>query len=158
VVEESTVRRFVLVAAQAALLSALAATAAQAGNCRDPWITQAIKEVTGREPNGAGESGECTYTQYNGGSWNSYAQLKAAVEGKLRPRPLINLNDQTFAGSGQTVRVAPGTVQQYRVFNGKHQFLANGKWFYLVGNDGGTLIGNDSAGLVGNDGASFRPR
>jgi hypothetical protein len=77
-----------LAACAAAVAAALVATfavsaPAMAGQCRDPWITQAIHEVTGRWPNGDYESGECTYTQYGGGHWNSYAELKGYVQQRL---------------------------------------------------------------------------
>ncbi len=68
---------------------ALASTPAFAGSCRDPWVTQAITEVTHRQPNGSYESGECTYTQYGGGHWNSYAELKGYVQQRLGGAPQL---------------------------------------------------------------------
>lgn len=144
-----------LLVASAATFMALLASPAQAGNCRDPWITQAIREVTGREPNGSGETGECTYTQYGGGQWGPYSQLKGFVQQKFNKLPTADLNMQ-FAR--QTVKPSISAVSKYRLFAGKVQFAYAGKWFYLIGNDGSTLIGNDSAGLVGNDGASLLPQ
>lgn len=57
--------------------------AAPNGICRDPWVTQAIKEVTGRSPNGTGDTGECNYMLYGHGQWNSYDDLKAKVRAAL---------------------------------------------------------------------------
>ena len=51
------------------------AGAAQAGNCRDPWVTRAVTQVTGHAPNGSYESGDCSITNYGGGHWSSYPDL-----------------------------------------------------------------------------------
>ena len=48
-----------------------------------------------------------------------------------------------FRAPGNQVRVSQGSVQQYRNFNGRQQFLYNGRWYNLIGTDGGTLIGTD---------------
>lgn len=50
------------------------------GKCRDPWVTQAIGEVTGRTPFGDGEEGECRYTLYGGGHWSDYPDLLRKVK------------------------------------------------------------------------------
>jgi hypothetical protein len=141
-----------LFAAVAATL--LAASPAAAGDCRDPWITQAIREVTGRAPNGSGESGECTYTQYRGGSWSSYAELKAAVQAKFSPAGYAFGQPQQFAPPAQ-VRARVDQVQTRDMGGGKMQFYANGKWYWLVGNDGASLIGNDSGGFISTNGGTF---
>lgn len=60
--------------------SALAlATPAEAQSCNDRWVTQAIREVYVRAPNGSGNSGECDTNRYGGAQWTSYAQLKYYV-------------------------------------------------------------------------------
>jgi hypothetical protein len=72
-----SLRRLALAAAIAVIaLPALAQ--AQAGTCRDPWVTELVKEVTRRDPLGAGESGECNIKLY-GASWSSKADLRAKV-------------------------------------------------------------------------------
>jgi len=48
---------------------------AESGVCRDPWVTQAIQQVTGRSPDGSADLGECNYRLYGGGQWNSYPDL-----------------------------------------------------------------------------------
>lgn len=55
------------------------AGAAQAGTCRDPWVTQAVQQVTGHAPNGSYESGDCNIHNYGGGSWSSYPDLITKV-------------------------------------------------------------------------------
>lgn len=41
------------------------------GVCRDPWVTDAVKEVTKRPPKGYGEIGECDMYLYGNGHWSS---------------------------------------------------------------------------------------
>jgi len=60
------------------------ATAAS-GNCQDAWVTSAIKQVTGRAPNGSGRSGECDIHRYGGGQWSSYADLVNKVQAAFHP-------------------------------------------------------------------------
>ena len=71
-------RRRILLAAAVALALAPAAAKAQTGVCRDPWVTELVKEVTHREPRGSGESGECNVKLY-GASWGSKDDLRAKV-------------------------------------------------------------------------------
>jgi len=49
------------------------------GSCRDPWVTQAIQQVVGRAPQGSGDTGECDYHRYGGGSWTTYNDLVQKV-------------------------------------------------------------------------------
>jgi hypothetical protein len=96
-----------------------AATPAFAGECRDPWVTQAIREVTKRDPVGAGETGECRYTRYGGGQWSSYpdlvAKVRAAFGQSSAGRPAITginsnlLQNQRANGSG-IVAVGAGNI------------------------------------------------
>lgn len=141
--------REMFVGAGAAVAVALVlAPAAQAGVCRDPWITQAVREVTGREPNGDWESGECTYTQYGGGRWHSYPELKGYVQQKLQPT--FSIGPQPGGNVHyRTVNVPNGVyagLQKRRLLNGSTEVLYQGAWWRLVGPDGGTmkLIGNDA--------------
>lgn len=81
-------RTLLFAAAAAGLAWTAAPAAAQSGPCRDPWINQAIREVTraqGREraPNGRYESGECNIHLY-GASWSSYNELKGYVTSVFR--------------------------------------------------------------------------
>ena len=74
---------------------------AQSGPCRDPWINQAIREVTraqGREraPNGRHESGECNIHLY-GASWSSYGELKGYVSNVMR---ILDQNDVVLGADG----------------------------------------------------------
>jgi hypothetical protein len=70
--------------AGAALVHPIAA--AQAGECRDPIVTQAIREVTGTAPRGAGETLDCNAQNYNNGHWTSYAELLGFVRAKANGR------------------------------------------------------------------------
>ncbi len=55
------------------------APAPAAAQCRDPWVTQAVRQVMGRAPVGSGETGECNIRNYGGGSWSSYDDLVGKV-------------------------------------------------------------------------------
>ncbi|HWA61465.1 MAG TPA: hypothetical protein VG939_08820 [Caulobacteraceae bacterium] len=134
----------------AAAVVAVAGPAA-AGQCRDPWITQAIHEVTGRWPNGDYESGECTYTQYGGGHWNSYVELKGYVQQRLGVR-------YSFGGGASTgvaLSSLPSTNsggQRYVAYQGRWwrvQPLGNGA-YRLISNDGASIVTNTSANIVTN--------
>jgi hypothetical protein len=127
---------------------------AMAGNCRDPWITQAIREVTGREPNGANETGECTYTQYGGGSWNSYAQLKGYVQARL---------GRSSGLPPPSILSAPGIMPSStflslprRTINGQPYVLYNGQWAKIVAQGGGNyrIISNDGGSIVAQGGGN----
>ena len=72
-----SLRRLALAAA-VAVIALPAAAQAQAGTCRDPWVTELVKEVTRRDPLGAGEAGECNIKLY-GASWSSKEDLRAKV-------------------------------------------------------------------------------
>ena len=131
--------------------TALFVSPAIAGQCRDPWITQAIHEVTGRWPQGDGEGGECTYTQYGGGHWGSYAELKGYVQQKLGTRFSVGGGaPTTVALSSLPSRVQNGqrmvTYQgrEWRVFS-----LGNGA-YKLISNDGASIVTNTSANIVTN--------
>jgi hypothetical protein len=50
------------------------------GTCRDAWVTQAVSEVRARRPQGYGDTGECNYRNYGGGTWSSYPDLKQKVQ------------------------------------------------------------------------------
>lgn len=47
--------------------------------CRDAWVSQAVKEVRGNV-NGSGDNGDCNYRNYGGGQWSSYPDLKTKVQ------------------------------------------------------------------------------
>jgi hypothetical protein len=57
----------------------LAAVPAFAGQCRDPWVTKAVQQVTGHQPNGSADNGECDYRRYGGGHWTTYDDLLTKV-------------------------------------------------------------------------------
>ncbi len=126
----------------------------QAGTCRDPWVDQAIREVTGREPNGNYESGDCNVRNFNNASWNSYTELKRYVRGY-------------FARSYSPVLApaAGGTSPLVNTAYNQQQIAANSlRSNPLIGHDGATLIGDgggtlrrDAYGnLIGHDGATVR--
>lgn len=70
-------------------IAGIGATSAQAqqkqGDCNDVWVTQAIREVMARDPNGIANSGECMTSNYGGGSWSNYEDLKTKVRAYFHP-------------------------------------------------------------------------
>lgn len=109
------------------IVAALAAVAAGAfaapafAQCRDPWVSQAVREVQGRPANGTGELGECNIKLYGNGVWSSYPDLLSKVRARY-PR---------MGGTGAVNQPRPGFAPG--VNGGK-----------LIGQDGGSLIGNDA--------------
>lgn len=130
-------------------LALTAVQAAQAGSCRDPWVTQAITEVTGRQPNGNYESGECNIYNFNGGSWNNYTELKRYVRGYFARNTYPTAPVSTVASPSLAPRVAPSSNVALQ------SSLRNGK---LIGDGGGTLIGDGGGTLIGHDGATATTR
>lgn len=70
--------------------------------CRDPWVSLAVSVAktsgtgVGRAI-GSGDSDECNPALYNGGHWNSYAELLAAVRARFsqsHPTPPPSPNQQ----------------------------------------------------------------
>lgn len=147
-----TIKRSALLAAVClGAVAALAGSPAAAGQCRDPWITQAVHEVTGRWPNGDYESGECTYTQYGGGHWNSYAQLKGYVQQRLGGGG-YSFNGGGGAQTGVALSSLPSTTQ-----NGQRYVSYQGRWWRVtpLGNGAYKIISNDGASIVTNTSANI---
>ncbi|MBW4625390.1 MAG: hypothetical protein KME49_07775 [Brasilonema octagenarum HA4186-MV1] len=48
--------------------------------CRDPWVTKAVSQVTGRPPKGQDDRGECNIRLYGNGYWSSYEDLVKKVK------------------------------------------------------------------------------
>jgi hypothetical protein len=114
-----------------------------AGVCKDPWITQAFKEVKGSGPAGWGLTNECTIKLYNNGSWSSYNQLRDAVRAyhnSIRVTPILFVPVYKPGVNTTTDKNAVAVIAI--------EGLAARLQARLVGNDGASLIGNDSAGII----------
>jgi hypothetical protein len=105
--------------------------AAWAGNCNDPWVTQAVIEVLRRPPASA-SAPECNIRLYNNGHWNSYAQLRLAVGTYWGTHAYPTSQAPAYSARPG---VNPGFAGQPRVIQNPGR---------LVGPDGGSLIGNDA--------------
>jgi hypothetical protein len=113
--------------------------------CADPWLSYAVsvaKTAPGGPPGRAttsnGRDQECDVARYNGGHWNSYAELLGYVRGRIAP---------ALAPSQARVPSVQGPAVVGR--NG-----ASG----IISNDGGSLVGNSGGTLVGNAGGTLKPR
>ena len=96
-----SLRRTLLAAAVVLALPAAAHAQVQpgAGTCRDPWLTELVKEVAHRDPMGAGDGGECNIN-LDGARWSDKNDLRAKVR-------------QTFAAlekAGVRYEMANGSV------------------------------------------------
>jgi hypothetical protein len=123
-----------IVAALAAVtVSAFAAPAF--AQCRDPWVSQAVREVQGRPANGTGELGECNIKLYGNGSWSSYPDLL----GKVRAR---------YPRMGGGVQSSAGVLQAPYGANGAGMVAAGGGNMVAAG--GGNMVA--AGGLNRGDG------
>jgi hypothetical protein len=128
---------------------------AHAGQCRDPWVTQAVKDVTGHWPNGDYESGECRYTNYGGGQWSSYGDLVNKVRAVLGPK--IDLSIQPGSFPIRSIGLQALSRFQSAQSGGYTWYWVQDRWFKLVATGGGNyqLISNDGASIVTNQGANI---
>jgi hypothetical protein len=92
-----------LCAASAAPLPAAAQPNTATTPCRDPWVSQAVREVAGREPYGAGETGECNIQLY-GARWGSYDELRNYVR---QARSSMGAKGLSFRPGGNVISDAP---------------------------------------------------
>lgn len=63
------------------------------GECRDPLIIKAFRELMTTKPAGQGDEGQCDPSKYNNGQWKNYADLKFRVQQRYgyvsQPAPTI---------------------------------------------------------------------
>ena len=74
-------------AAAWAVCASMASPSASAA-CTDPWVTNAVRQVTGRDARGAGNAGECNIQLYGNGHWSNYNDLVGKVKLALQPAPV----------------------------------------------------------------------
>lgn len=140
------VRKQLLVSS--ALVGLLAASAVQA-QCRDAWVTDAIRAVHSRAPSGAGEAGECNVKLYNNGSWASKNELIGHVRtvnsALYRERlnfAVIKLNNNNFDTglvnpSNKIVASGGGNITEQQA--------------RMVSSGGGNMVASGGGNLIGND-------
>lgn len=123
-------------------------TNAYAGQCRDPWVTRAVTQVTGRQPSGSGDSGDCDYRRYGGGRWTTYDDLvgKVRAEYARHSLPAAKTAPAPKASLGQQLK-APAAPASGLVRNGGSGIVAN---------NGSRVIGEHGAGLIWPNGAGVR--
>ncbi len=108
------------------------------GPCNDPWVSFAVSGFgyagiyLAQTSNGA--DGECDISQYNGGRWNSFAEL---VQGMDRARRDMGSRGISWEG--------------YKIGNSRAVFLVDNSsrilWGSLVASGGGNLISQDGGSL-----------
>ncbi len=67
--------------------------------CRDPWVSLAVSNAkVGAMAAGHGDSDECSPALYNGGHWNSFAELQRAVYATINAFAQQNLRIELQRG------------------------------------------------------------
>lgn len=128
----------------ATLLAALAlSTTASAGQCRDPWVTQAITQLTGHAPRGSGESLDCNIKLYGNGSWSSYPDLVNKVRASYRdPAPS---SAAPAVAAGARPAIAGGAGGSSLVARGGAGIVAQG---------GGNIVAQGGGNIVAQGGGN----
>lgn len=101
------------------------------GPCNDPWVSMAVSDSSSNSKvhttNGA--DAECDISQYNNGQWNSYDQLRKAVNKRREDMKSVNLRfDSILYGSTKLVVL----------LDKDNKILAAGS---ILSHNGGTLVG-----------------
>ena len=131
-----------------ALAGVLAASAVQA-QCRDAWLTEAIRSVHNRVPNGAGEAGECNIKLYNNGSWASKNELIGHVRAVNSALYKERVNFGVFK--------LPNNTFQTGLVNASNRIVASGggnisaQQANIVASGGGNIVASGGGNLIGND-------
>lgn len=129
-------------------LGALSMDAAVAGNCADPWVTQAVTEVLRRPPASA-LAPECNIKLYNNGRWGSYKELRLAVGSYWATNAYPQTSAQGQATKPGGTQGLAGKAQPNRNQISADQVRPHQGNNKLISDDGSTLIGNDGGSLVG---------
>jgi hypothetical protein len=136
---------------------------ASAGQCRDPWVTQAVQQVTGHQPNGSGDNGECDYRRYGGGRWTTYDDLVSKVRvtfgmGAPHQSPYGNLNlvpkasDFTVSSMALGYRQGHGPARGSTVnYQGRQYQVVN-----VIAQGGGNLITDNGGGVIAQGGGNLQ--
>ena len=111
--------------------------------CADPWVSFAVSVVKTRDgvvgrAIGSGSSFECDPQLYNGGTWNSYAELTGHVRQTL----------STLASQGarfEMIQNRPGIR------------IANPQPSMLIGQDGAGFVSNNGGSFISNNGGTIVP-
>lgn len=152
----------------ASAMGLMASGTASAGQCGDPWVTQAVTEVL-RRPPPSNNAPECNIKLYNNGHWSNYKELRLAVG------TYWSLHSYPSAAAPPVATLAPLTVSAQSVQNMPHAtkdgqtvVFFNNRWNYLVASGAGNfqlkpgvvgkIMVNNGANLISQDGGSFKPR
>ena len=131
-----------------ALVGLLAASAVQA-QCRDPWLTDAIRSVHKRGPTGAGEAGECNIKLYNNGSWANKNELIGHVRTLNSALYKAGLNFGVFKLKNNSFDTGLATTANKIVAGGGGNITA--QQASIVASGGGNIIPSGGGNLIGND-------
>ncbi len=135
------------------LLATLGITTASA-QCRDPWINQAYRELTGRAPAGQGEAGVCNIKLYNNGTWGPYSDLKGYVQQYLASGIKAGYSMLDGGKSAMAIRTPDGLVA-ISILDKSGNLVASGGG-NLVASGGGNLVASGGGNLISQDGGGFQ--
>ena len=120
--------------------------------CRDPWVSQAIKQVYARNPVGQGEICECNIKLYNNGSWATYNDLVGYVQ-QVRTSGLQL--GYAIIGNGNAVMVAMQNGQMaVSTINQSGQVITSGG-ANVVASGGANVVASGGANVITSGGANF---
>lgn len=131
-----------------ALVGLLTASVVQA-QCRDAWVTDAIRSVHNRVPNGAGEAGECNVKLYNNGSWSSKNELIGHVRTVNSALYKERLNFGVFKLKNNSFDTGLVNASNRIVASGGGNITA--QQASMVASGGGNIVASGGGNLIGND-------
>jgi hypothetical protein len=149
------------VAAGAVLLIAGYAAPAQAGECRDPWVSQVVRKYSG-EPSGPGDP-RCNISNYNNGRWGNFGELDAAARRYFTSFSGMTGSTIMSLGSGR-IRVSTSYLsglQSVRLIGSMDRgYRINGDLYRLISNDGSSVVLEkivaQGGGNVASSGQTYR--
>ena len=136
------------------LLSACAAAHAQAGVCKDPWITQAFHQMYQRAPIGSGTTGECDITRYGNGHWTSYQDLmtKIAIHGTGTHAMPASAGTQPTITTAAPTGVAGNVSRPVTPVRQPSAVVTNQNGNGLISDAGGNAVNRNTNGIISQDG------
>jgi hypothetical protein len=126
--------------------SLVASNIAVAGQCSDPWVTQAVTKYLHRAPSGP-SAPECNTQLYRNGHWKSQKDLDAAVDAYWATHPY-----PAQARTAPPAHVAPQPKPQIQT--APQSVFQNQNGAGIMTNSSGNVIGPHGSGVVSQGGGN----
>ena len=117
-------------------------TVAVAGQCNDPWVTQAVTTYLHRAP-ASSQAVECNVKLYRNGHWASRDELFAAVDAYW---------------STHSLPASQPVVAPYRRQPNGPQIATHRDQYGRLVDSSGRVVAHDGGTMIGQDGASIQRR